>query len=438
MVSDDRVDQLLRGAGRRARDDQPDAADARAAYQRRRSLVEPIPPTRRAVPRRTVPVLIGAGLIAAAVVGIVVGTWGRPSDNTSPPIDTAPDLTPTIVSDTVDDQTAVSTTTLLASSPCDRTRAPDDTGDVVIVNCRRGDDGEEAALVAQVPAGDALTNATRWFVEYAPLSNEPVELYFPAPVNGISNTISFVRDFESGLHCVVLVEQVLGGEWREACWLDTPVTQVVSSWNGSVVQFDLNNPRAVIAHVLDGKPLTSSGCRSDALTAVIAAAERSAVVFDGLGCIEDTAVLHEPWTRMQPGPPEGALRHFTRNNDQWAEDLSTDTTAEYAFAVPEYAAWTSRTTNEPAAVAYDIEALNNRPVPERADPTLIATLAAQVISDDTGISINQWVSDENGTFIEIPIIDPADATSITAWHFLHISGTTQTGYRILAWYHAST
>lgn len=254
-------------------------------------------------------------------------------------------------------------------------------------------------------------------------------LYFPSAVEEIDNTVSFLREFDSGLNCVVLVEQTLGGEWKESGWLDSPVTQAVAEWNGTVVQFDLTNPRAVAAHRLDGVgSWASSGCSADDLRDLITTAPDRASLFTGVGCVGEQAALRESWVRMQPGPPVGFHRAFARDDGSW-ELLAGETTwaSDYALEIPEYELWTSRTTADPTVAPYDVESINNRPVEERNHSAGLAVLAADVIFEDTGVRLNNFLEDPAAMLIEIPVITPDDPNTIVGWHFIHYTGSAEAG-----------
>ena len=433
MMNDDEIDRRLRTAGERARDQRPDAVEAQRAYRARRGRNVPKTTQRR----NWWPALIGAGLVGVAVLGLVVYGPGRGTDTVNPPVDTAPGPVTTSQDDDAPDGDTATTVGPAGTSPCEPTIEAGDGRELVVVTCRDTGEGV-AALIAEVPLGGDVEDASRWFVTFEPLSAEPVELYFPAAVEGIDNSVSFLREFDSGLNCVVLVEQTSGGEWKEACWLDTPVTQAVAEWDGSIVQFDLTNPRAVVAHPLDDVgSWASSGCNANDLRNLITIAGDRAALFTGVGCVGEQAALREGWVRMQPGPSEGAHLAFARDDGTW-EPLGTETTwaSDYAFAVPEYALWTSRTTADPVAAPYDIATINNRPVEERSHAAALAVLAADLIFEDTGVRLNSSMDDPAAMLLEIPVVTADKPNSIIGWHFIHYTGSDEAGYQIVAWFQA--
>lgn len=433
MMNDDEIDRRLRTAGERARDLRPDTVEAQRAYRARRGGNVPKTTQRR----NWWPTLIGAGLVGVAVLGLVVYGPGRSTDTVNPPVDTAPGPVTTSQDDDAPDDDTATTVGPAGTSPCEPTIDAGDGRELVVVNCR--DTGEApAALIAEVPTGGDVADATRWFVTFEPLTAEPVELYFSAAVEGIDNTISFLREFDSGLNCVVLVEQTSGGEWKEACWLDSPVTQAVAEWDGSIVQFDLTKPRAVLAHPLDSVgSWASSGCSANDLRNLITTAGDRASLFTSVGCVGERAAVREEWVRMQPGPSEGTHLTFAHDDETW-ELLDTETTSasDYAFGIPEYQLWTSRTTADPVAAPYDVESINNRPVEERNHTAALATLAADLIFEDTGVRLNGWMEDPAAMLLEIPVVTADNPTSIIGWHFIHYTGSDEAGYQIVAWFQA--
>jgi hypothetical protein len=199
--------------------------------------------------------------------------------------------------------------------------------------------------VAEVPLGGTLGAATHWLVDASRSPDGVIDLGPASPVVGVSDAVSFLTRLDDGTTCTTIATLELGGDWKETCWFEAPTPQVVTDWDGMVVQFDLTDPMSIVAHPLDDGPAwPQSGCTVSDIGEMIARSGFEGSLFTSVECAGTAAASTEGSMLLQPGPVDGTIWLYERIDDTWQPvDNGTGIETDLGTAVPPYEEWATLT-----------------------------------------------------------------------------------------------
>ena len=430
--SDDLIDAALGDAGKRLRRQTPDAVASRHALARLNALADAPTPRRRS----WWPTLIGAGLAAAAVVGVIAI---RSDDNETPTLTpvTEPSTTPvpsttgpepTGASLVVDSGCITVTTAAGSATGCpsgdedldhleQRVFVADLDGPVLITSgsadpltdltstidtgdfasrCRWDDlqpripDGRLVEVVVcndtgvmglTMPAGPFGDTAASYFTLPTPYLPDGTDLGLGTPIEGLPRALAFTAPVQDIATCSILLLPDRSG-WKETCG-ELPRADVATA----LVRLDSSDTTLDEITIDDSGLITSaraldamapsSGCSIDSL--LIVRLFWIGGLVTGIGCIDDKASMTTGSVLTQDGPPDGSIWTALRENGVWEiTDSGTGISDDFAFPIVPIEVWSTWPESTlPGFRSYwsePIVAIPTQPTVEAFADQLLATL----------------------------------------------------------------
>ena len=376
------------------------------------------------------PAAIAAGLIAAAIVGVLVLTTGDDADESITSAPSTAGASTTMVEPTT---TSAPTTTpfeaeVTLAERCVEIRTgpdligaqgcfdPDDTvglGDRMLVtqvdqlyevtfdsaaspsiapiealSCR-GDEitgllaegdvveivicNDDAGLVARL-GSDPNQRAT-WLTLAGPQIPTGSDLGVATRVDGLPDALTFAAPLPDSAICSIVLPADRS-TWKEICVGDAlrPLT-AITLVDADVVELSIDDAGlATTATPLD-RFSHANGCTVADARALLSLMPTTSIV-DGLACLDDTASASTGPVLLQAGPPDGSLWSAQRDTEWVITDQGTGLTGSFAFPVPQqstWSAWRGDTNGRPSSFWGDAIA----PIGVQPD---VATLADEILT----------------------------------------------------------